>query len=490
MINKQLLNKKQIDGIVIAGDFNLVFKSTEMKNRMHSAQEKRVASTVGDLIKEAGLGDVWDGNKGFTWNRANSDTFSTIDRILFSTNFYELKSLHVNWSLSLSDHASVETSFVTLNKQSKPRMRIPRIDPSLAKSAETSTLLINEFNLMFATMPLNWDPHQQLEFAKVCIRSVAGRIQAERKRKEKLEEEIIDDELNEAISILEKEGLTVPRTNALLTQVEELRQRKAVLIEEKGKRLAERLGTKWYNEGEKSTRYFMRLLNRPAPDDFESVTREDGSVIREPGQVANEICGYYKNLYENFESVIEQEDANFFANISPISDDEEDELVKPITIEELRTTLHSCKDSSPGPDGIPYSILGLLWTTYGPLLCNAWQHSLRTGKLPPSHKLSYLKLIPKAGKDLSKLTNWRPISLSNCDHKIITKTYSKRMSDKLEAKLLERQTAYVKGRLINDNIRSIISAIGDVQAEGIERLLVSLDAKKAFDSVSHSYIEL
>ena len=54
----------------------------------------------------------------------------------------------------------------------------------------------------------------------------------------------------------------------------------------------------------------------------------------------------------------------------------------------------------------------------------------------------------------------------------------------------ERQTAYLKGRLINDNIRSILATINISNLEEkIDGILVSLDAKKAFDSVEHSYIE-
>ena len=161
----------------------------------------------------------------------------------------------------------------------------------------------------------------------------------------------------------------------------------------------------------------------------------------------------------------------------------------PITAEELRSTLQSCRDSAPGPDGIPYSIIGLLWPVFGAILTNAWNYSLTTSKLPTSHKQSYLRLIPKAGKDLRRLTNWRPITLSNCDHKLITKTYSKRLCEKLADKIDERQTAYLKGRLINDNIRSMISTINITQEEVTDGLLVALDAKKAFDSVSHQYIE-
>ena len=115
---------------------------------------------------------------------------------------------------------------------------------------------------------------------------------------------------------------------------------------------------------------------------------------------------------------------------------------------------------------------------------------MRSGKLPPSHKTSILKLIPKAGKDLSKLTNWRPITLSNCDHKLITKIYSNRLCLNLKENIAERQTAYLKGRMINDNIRAMIGTIKAANLEGqVAGMLLSLDAKKAFDSVSHKYIE-
>ena len=103
--------------------------------------------------------------------------------------------------------------------------------------------------------------------------------------------------------------------------------------------------------------------------------------------------------------------------------------------------------------------------------------------------MSYLRLIPKAGKDLTKLTNWRPITLSNCDHKIITKIYAKRMCENVAKSIAERQTAYLKGRLINDNIRSMIATINVTNVQNLAAgLIVALDAKKAFDSVEHSYI--
>ena len=54
----------------------------------------------------------------------------------------------------------------------------------------------------------------------------------------------------------------------------------------------------------------------------------------------------------------------------------------------------------------------------------------------------------------------------------------------------ERQTAYLKGRMINDNIRSMLATVNITNVEERARgILVSLDARKAFDSVEHGYIE-
>ena len=315
------------------------------------------------------------------------------------------------------------------------------------------------------------------------------KVQSDRKKYEQAEEDRINEELGTAIEALEKGTIGPPGVASLLEYVEDLRGQKRELIQRLGIRMAEKLKTKWFNEGEKSNRYFLRLLHRQMPDDFKKIIREDGSEATNPEEIENEVVAFYKKLYEDPDENKIEEDDEFLERINPISGLDAAEVVTPITQEEMRNTLHTCQDSAPGPDGIPYSIIGLLWTTFGKFLADAWNHSLISGKLTNSHRMSYLKLIPKEGKDLSKLTNWRPITLSNCDHKLITKTYSKRLSLKLASSIGEAQTAYLKGRLINDNIRAMAAAVnlGNLE-ENIEGLIVALDAKKAFDSVSHDYI--
>ena len=62
-----------------------------------------------------------------------------------------------------------------------------------------------------------------------------------------------------------------------------------------------------------------------------------------------EIVNFYKKLYEEGEMLVQNDiDTTFFDLITPISCEEADEVSKPISVDELRKTLHLCKDSSPG----------------------------------------------------------------------------------------------------------------------------------------------
>ena len=488
-LNELSLNHDCVN-IIVAGDFNLVFNKSETKNRLYNAQEARVATSVKNFISQANLTSIWKSKAEFTWNRANSDCFSTIDHVLFCSDHLQIKQVRTNWALSCSDHAAVEVGFEPIGQKETNRTRITRLDPTLLKDGVIKAKISDEIRNLLEAAPEGWDPHLKLDFAKMCIRTAMEKEQADRKLRERTEEEYVNLELDIAIRTLQSNSLSNEAHAELLELVEELRGKKRLLIDEKGERLAEKLGTKWYHEGEKSTKYFLGLMKRSNPDKFKIIEDSNGGEIVEDKEIKEEIVKFYKMLYEDYDKSNLEQDEEFFNNIQTISEAEDTEVTKPITIEELKKTLDTCKDSSPGPDGIPYGVLKELWPIVGDLIVNAWNHSLVTKNLCPSHQQSFLKLIPKEGKDLKKLTNWRPITLSNCDHKIITKTYSNRISERLAFKIKERQTAYLKGRMINDNIRAILGSISASNMDdSIDGLLVSLDAKKAFDSVEHSYIE-
>ena len=131
----------------------------------------------------------------------------------------------------------------------------------------------------------------------------------------------------------------------------------------------------------------------------DNVTTEDSEEI---DKVVEE---FYQKLYEKGSSKLTNA-ANlkpFLRNLEKLDAVNIDEIDKPLTISDLRNTLNSCRDSAPGPDGIPYSIIKLTWNFFGPILLDSWNYANLTGNLTHSHEDSYLKLLPKEGKDLKLL---------------------------------------------------------------------------------------
>ena len=485
-------NKYNCDNVILLGDFNVIFKDAEKKNRLFTQSERRIGKVIKNFFRDMNLTDIWETNGEYTWRRANTDTFSILDRILYRSVWLAPRPPEVDWSLGFSDHAAVKVSFINRavkTKYNKTGIRTPRLDPSILKDERLKKRVREEFVSLIEMMPANWDPHLKLEYTKMSLRSVVERIQAERNRKERTMEKEVDEAINRAIKELAGEEQEEQKLE-YIERIENLRNKKLAIVEEKGARLAEKLATKWYNEGEKSTKYFYRLLNRQMPDKMTGLVDEHGREIEGEREINEAVTKFYKDLYETQDNVIIEPNDNFLENINAIPGANAEEVVKEITLENLKETLSKCADSAPGPDGINYSYLREFWDVIGPLLTDSWRHSRVTGALPVSHRQSVLRLIPKSGKDLKKLTNWRPITLSNCDHKLITKTYATRLTAQLEGSIKNRQTAYLKGRVITDNVRALLSCVKISNLdEEIDGIITSLDARKAFDSVNHEYIK-
>jgi len=78
--------------------------------------------------------------------------------------------------------------------------------------------------------------------------------------------------------------------------------------------------------------------------------------------------------------------------------------------------------------------------------------------------------------------------LTNCDLKIYTKLLANRVSKVLDKIIHPSQTAYVPGRNVHDNLRMFEFYRNYCEAKDIDGVLMSMDAKKAFDSVDHEYM--
>ena len=107
----------------------------------------------------------------------------------------------------------------------------------------------------------------------------------------------------------------------------------------------------------------------------------------------------------------------------------------------------------------------------------------------PTHKNKQLiTLIEKKDKDKRKIPNWRPISLINVDVKIGSKAIAMRLQKVLPKIIHHNQHAYVKGRTINDAVRTIDDILEYTERYGIKGKMLAVDFQKAFDSVNRKFL--
>jgi len=200
----ELSDRFLCENVVVVGDYNLIFKKADAKNRNFSIQERRVAEIVNYKMNELNLKDVWERDSCFTWRRPNTEVMSCIDRCFYNPVLNSVVSKVTNWSLTFSDHAAIQIELASKVNPPKNRSYLVRLDPSVLSNTENRDKIKLELETLLLEVPAEWNPHTKLEFTKVCLRTVVEKVQADTRKKDKGEEDLINDELNLAIRSLER----------------------------------------------------------------------------------------------------------------------------------------------------------------------------------------------------------------------------------------------------------------------------------------------
>ena len=141
-------------------------------------------------------------------------------------------------------------------------------------------------------------------------------------------------------------------------------------------------------------------------------------------------------------------------------------------------------------DGIPYEFYIEFWEMIGDDLTEMIKYCLKKGKLSLSQRRAVITLIPKGKKDKTKIENWRPISLLNCDIKLITKALTKRMEPIMPNLIKKSQTCAIKGRQIFHHTLLLRETINFAKITKKPLNVLSFDQEKAFNQVNWEYLEM
>jgi hypothetical protein len=90
--------------------------------------------------------------------------------------------------------------------------------------------------------------------------------------------------------------------------------------------------------------------------------------------------------------------------------------------------------------------------------------------------------------DKSRISNYRPITLLNCDYKLLTKTYSVRLMNVAPSLVHPNQAGFMKGRKIEDQVKLAKFLLDYAEAAEEDGVIVYLDQEKAYDRINHTYL--
>lgn len=163
-------------------------------------------------------------------------------------------------------------------------------------------------------------------------------------------------------------------------------------------------------------------------------------------------------------------------------------LDQPFELEELQATIKDmAAQKALGPDGF-ISLFKKCWHTVKLDLLNAInQLSALNGHSWSLLNTAYIVLIPKKTNAL-KPEDYRQISPIHSAAKILGNLLANRVAPELQNIISVSQSAFLKGRCIQDNFLYVKNTIQSMQREKKQAIFLKLDIAKAFDSLNWDYL--
>jgi exonuclease III len=474
---------------IIGGDFNCILNNNlDKKGGSPSHANRRNQGFLNTWIEECSLVDIWRQMhptlRRYTFHKQRpSPVYSRLDFFLISeslTGLIEATAIQPGYS---TDHSMIT---LTINLISQPRGRGHwKLNNSILSDVDYVSKIKDTIK---DTVNSNRNISDQLlwDLIKYRVRKETITMSSEKKKKtiNRLKA------LEETLQTLETERDT---TGIEREEIKQIREEIEKIQEEKTKGAIIRCKVRWYEEGEKSTKYFLNLEKRNYNKKIISRLKDrNNQVMTEPKEIQEELHNFYKKLYSS-----RQRENDVTTDFNPIlsaieaklTDEKSAELEGPIAEAELLEALKSTPNGkSPGSDGLNAEFYKIFWTDIKEVLLNSINQAFTLGELNTTQKHGVITLLPKKGKDPLQLKNWRPISLLNQDYKLIAKCIALRIKKHLKSLIHNDQTGFMKGRYIGENINKILSIMEYVDKEDIPAIVASVDFEKAFDSMERTFI--
>ncbi len=250
-------------------------------------------------------------------------------------------------------------------------------------------------------------------------------------------------------------------------------------------RWKQRSRVQWLKAGDANSRFFHLKANSRRIRNYITKLAVGSSTFSDHASIADQ-------LYSHFERHLCSE-GSFAASINfqclfPEGCPDLQNLDAPFTLEEVKhAVFNSAADKAPGPDDFPMLFYQRFWETVKGDIMGILSH-LHSGHLDlaPINQ-SWICLIPKKLAPM-EVRDYRPISLVNDLSKIISKVLAFQLQSVLDELINPFQTAFVKGRTLQDNFLTAHILSHHLHSSGQRASLLKIDFDRAFDQVSWEFL--
>jgi hypothetical protein len=243
--------------------------------------------------------------------------------------------------------------------------------------------------------------------------------------------------------------------------------------------------------GEKPSRYFFNLEKRNYLNkSISKLVDEDNNEYKNVKEILKYQKHYYEHLYTETNIFDDFPLENIIGeNPKKLTEFQINSLEGEISIDELNLALSNMKnDKSPGLDGYTTEFFKYFWKDLAKFVLGSLNYAYRHGNLSVTQVQAVITCLPKPGKDRTFLKNWRPISLLNVVYKLASSVIANRLKKILNEIIHNDQKGFIAGRFIGENLRLVYDILFESKIQNIEGLLLSIDFKQAFDSISWKFI--
>ena len=195
-------------------------------------------------------------------------------------------------------------------------------------------------------------------------------------------------------------------------------------------------GARWLEQGEKPTKYFLRLnARRNKEKKIDVLQSPDGTVINGRKEILRYCQNYFEEVYrsrgrEDQGRLIE----DYFQTVeSPRLDDDDKRLCEgDITYQECEAALKGMlNNKAPSVSGFSKEFFIFFWPEIGNMVVNYINQAKRKGEFFVTQRRGVLTLLPKKG-DQKFIKNKRAICLLDIVYKITAKALATRIMTVLQ----------------------------------------------------------